>query len=252
MVLTGDGGDEMFAGYSSFFEVETLRRWGCAAAAGTFRADMDRGPIAVFGVRQELSAWASAAAPVSNATLNSFMFRIHSRVRYTSPIGVMPMDEAGIRKYFSHNLLPPGTDTLSQAQYFEATAKLTGDMLVKVDRMSMAASIEVRCPLLDHKLAEFAATLPPAWKMHNGQGKYCFLEAMRSRLPETVWNRRKQGLQRAALGLVPRTAQADVMGSPSRAKISWRAIWSARSSFATCLRNTIPNAATTRIGCGAC
>ena len=82
---------------------------------------------------------------------------------------------------------------LSQAFYFEATAKLTGDMLVKVDRMSMANSLEVRCPLLDHRLAELAATIPARWKMHNGEGKACFTESIRRRLPETVWNRRKQG-----------------------------------------------------------
>ena len=52
--------------------------------------------------------------------------------------------------------------------YFEATANLTGDMLVKVDRMSMANSLEVRSPLLDHQLAEFAASLPYSWKMREG------------------------------------------------------------------------------------
>ena len=54
--------------------------------------------------------------------------------------------------------------------YFEATANLTGDMLVKVDRMSMANSLEVRCPLLDHELAELAATIPHAWKMSQRAG----------------------------------------------------------------------------------
>ena len=55
----------------------------------------------------------------------------------------------------AHTLLADGTDALTQALYFEAMAKLTGDMLVKVDRMSMANSLEVRCPLLDHELASW-------------------------------------------------------------------------------------------------
>ncbi len=67
--------------------------------------------------------------------------------------------------------IPQEGDIVSQAMYFEATANLTGDMLVKVDRMSMANSLEVRCPLLDHKLAEFAAGIPKGWKLRNGQGK---------------------------------------------------------------------------------
>ena len=66
-------------------------------------------------------------------------------------------------------------------------------MLVKVDRMSMANSLEVRCPLLDHELAALAASIPHNWKVRNGAGKYCFLEAMKPRLPDTVWNRPKRG-----------------------------------------------------------
>jgi asparagine synthase (glutamine-hydrolysing) len=67
-------------------------------------------------------------------------------------------------------------------------------MLVKVDRMSMAASLEVRCPLLDHKLAEFAATLPHCWKMNErGTGKAILLEAIGDRLPSAVLTRSKMG-----------------------------------------------------------
>jgi asparagine synthase (glutamine-hydrolysing) len=79
--------------------------------------------------------------------------------------------------------------------YFEATANLTGVMLVKVDRMSMANSIEVRCPLLDHKLAEFAMQLPHAWKMRDGKGKAIFIEAFRDRFPPELLARNKFGLQ---------------------------------------------------------
>jgi asparagine synthase (glutamine-hydrolysing) len=77
--------------------------------------------------------------------------------------------------------------------YWEATAKLAADMLVKVDRMSMAASLEVRSPLLDHELAALAMRMPPAWTMREGKGKYILLDSMRDRLPEQVWNRPKQG-----------------------------------------------------------
>ncbi|MDL5050793.1 asparagine synthase-related protein [Oscillatoria amoena NRMC-F 0135] len=77
----------------------------------------------------------------------------------------------------------PGEDILASVTEFEATWKLAGDMLVKVDRMSMAASIEVRCPLLDHKLAEFARRIPARWNMRQGKGKAFFLEALGDRLP---------------------------------------------------------------------
>ena len=95
-------------------------------------------------------------------------FMRHALLR---PEWLLPADSAYLSRPSAHCLLPNGADSLSQALYFEATAKLTGDMLVKVDRMSMAHSLEVRCPLLDHKLAELAAQIPHAWKLSNGSGK---------------------------------------------------------------------------------
>jgi len=77
--------------------------------------------------------------------------------------------------------------------YFEATANLTGDMLVKVDRMSMANSLEVRSPLLDHHLAELAAAIPTSWKIHNGRGKHVFVQAVGHRLPPELLARKKMG-----------------------------------------------------------
>jgi asparagine synthase (glutamine-hydrolysing) len=67
------------------------------------------------------------------------------------------------------------------------------DVLTKVDRMSMAHSIEVRVPLLDHKLGEFAATIPPDLKLRHGTTKYIFKQAMRGILPDEVIDRPKQG-----------------------------------------------------------
>jgi asparagine synthase (glutamine-hydrolysing) len=82
---------------------------------------------------------------------------------------------------------------LSQALYFETTQNLTADMLVKVDRMSMANSLEVRCPMLDHELAELAASIPHAWKIRGGKGKYIFLRALGDRLPAPLLSRAKMG-----------------------------------------------------------
>jgi asparagine synthase (glutamine-hydrolysing) len=93
--------------------------------------------------------------------------------------------------------LRAGDDVLVQALYFEATAKLTGDMLVKVDRMSMANSLEVRCPLLDHELAELAMRIPYTWKIRGNlrrtRGKDILIRALGDRLPTELLNRPKQG-----------------------------------------------------------
>jgi asparagine synthase (glutamine-hydrolysing) len=82
---------------------------------------------------------------------------------------------------------------MAQAQYFEAAANLTGDMLVKVDRASMAASLEVRCPMLDHEFAELAAAIPLSWKRRGGKGKRILIEALGDRLPPALLTRSKMG-----------------------------------------------------------
>lgn len=66
-------------------------------------------------------------------------------------------------------------------------------MLVKVDRMSMANSLEVRCPMLDHKLADLAARIPHSWKLRNGRGKHIFIQALGDRLPPDLLRQPKRG-----------------------------------------------------------
>jgi asparagine synthase (glutamine-hydrolysing) len=82
---------------------------------------------------------------------------------------------------------------LSELQQLDLERSLPLDILTKVDRMSMAHSLESREPLLDHKLVEFAATIPPEMQMRNGSGKFVFKQAMRGILPDAVIDRRKQG-----------------------------------------------------------
>ena len=98
-----------------------------------------------------------------------------------------------LRRTFGDSILADDRDTMSQAMYFEATTKLAGDILVKVDRMSMANSLEVRCPLLDHQLAELAQTIPNDWKTRGGKGKLILVEALRDYLPDELLNRPKRG-----------------------------------------------------------
>ena len=82
---------------------------------------------------------------------------------------------------------------LSALQYSDLHGYLPLDILTKVDRMSMAHSIEARVPLLDHTLVEFAATIPPELQMQNGERKALFKRAMRGVLPEAVLSRPKRG-----------------------------------------------------------
>jgi asparagine synthase (glutamine-hydrolysing) len=86
-----------------------------------------------------------------------------------------------------------GLDPLSQILYVDLKTWLSNDILVKADRMSMANSLEVRAPLLDHKVIEFAATVPSDLKYHGRTSKYLLKRHLEGRVPRSVIYRRKQG-----------------------------------------------------------
>jgi asparagine synthase (glutamine-hydrolysing) len=106
---------------------------------------------------------------------------------------MLPADGAYLMQSLAGFLLPGNVDPLSQALFFETTQNLPSDLLMKVDRMSMANSLEVRCPVLDHELAELAAVIPNAWKIRDGKGKYILLRALGDRLPQEILSRKKMG-----------------------------------------------------------
>jgi asparagine synthase (glutamine-hydrolysing) len=84
-------------------------------------------------------------------------------------------------------------DLLSKIQYIDIKTYLTDDILTKVDRASMAVSLEVRAPMLDHKFLELAAAIPSSLKLHNGTGKYILKKALEPVLPNNILYRQKQG-----------------------------------------------------------
>ena len=192
VALSGDGGDELFAGYESFPIVQKLRVWdGLPQALRRFiGAAAEMLPYSAYGKNYlYMISRPTALERYFQSNYSPYLMRRE----LLQPDWMLPADGAFLTRTFANCLLPEGADTLSQAMYFEATAKLTGDMLVKVDRMSMAASLEVRSPLLDHRLAEWAATVPTSYKLRNGQGKYILTRALGDRLPPGLLNRKKMG-----------------------------------------------------------
>jgi asparagine synthase (glutamine-hydrolysing) len=87
----------------------------------------------------------------------------------------------------------PARDALSRAQYADLKIWLPGDILTKVDRTSMAVSLEARDPLLDHRLVGFAATLPANLRLRGGEGKYLLKKSLEGRLPNEILYRKKMG-----------------------------------------------------------
>jgi asparagine synthase (glutamine-hydrolysing) len=195
VVLTGDGGDELFCGYESFWGVDRLRRLDAVPQSARRVVSMvaEALPWSAYGKN-----WLRMASRPT-ALERYFEFNYAPwflREQLLTPKWRLPSGDSYLRSEFPDFLLPEGADIVSQAMYFEATAKLAGDMLVKVDRMSMANSIEVRCPMLDHELASVAAEVPFHWNLPRPgerQGKRMFIRAMGDRLPEVLINRKKMG-----------------------------------------------------------
>src|SRR5439155_12861366 len=113
----------------------------------------------------------------------------HMRARLLRSEYMLPAEAGFVARALPDYVLTNDADTLSRVMYFEATTNLSGYLLVKVDRTSMANSLEVRCPLLDRELAELSATIPHAWKVHGGKGKRILLDAVGDRLPPELLNR---------------------------------------------------------------
>ena len=87
-----------------------------------------------------------------------------------------------------------GQPLLSQLLYVDSKTWLPDDLLLKADKMTMAASIELRVPFLDHKVVEFAASLPPHYKINNGEGKFILKKLMEKYLPKEIIYRKENGL----------------------------------------------------------
>ncbi|HKW34580.1 MAG TPA: asparagine synthase (glutamine-hydrolyzing) [Candidatus Acidoferrum sp.] len=197
VALAGDGGDELFAGYERYGSYLGRRR------------------VRLFPVG--MGRWyRESVHPLIPTSWRGrrFLYNLSlpPRERYIDGVSLLPTGnrernvfsrdfEAWADKQVSPNdsflrFLEhgPASDPLSEVQYLDAKTYLPGDILTKVDRMSMANSLEVRAPFLDHLLAEWAAALSPRWKLRFGELKYVLKKlAERLNIPKRVLYRPKQG-----------------------------------------------------------
>ncbi|PPD21493.1 MAG: asparagine synthetase B [Methylobacter sp.] len=201
VVLSGDGGDENLAGYRRYrwhtYE-ERMRSW---------LPDSIRKPLFGFLGRVYPKAdWAPkifrAKSTFESIARDSLEGYFHSvsvlsdeiRANLFSPAfkqqlqGYQAVDV--FRRYAGN---APVNNPMALVQYLDFKTYLPGDILTKVDRASMAHALEVRVPLLDHKLVEWIAKLPGKFKLHGREGKYLFKKALESYLPDDVLYRPKMG-----------------------------------------------------------
>lgn len=201
VALSGDGGDEIFAGY---------RRYLLDTRENAMR-NMIPAPVrrVVFGTLSVLYPKADWAPRVfrGKATFESLAcshiegyFRSVSACRPETKAQILHQDvQRQVGGYDTLDLFRDyyekagTTDPLSRIQYVDVKTYLPDDILAKVDRASMANSLEVRAPLLDHRLIEQAARIPSSLKLKGGTGKYIFKKALEPLLPSEILYRKKMG-----------------------------------------------------------
>jgi asparagine synthase (glutamine-hydrolysing) len=196
VALSGDGGDELFAGYARHRNEgiehairRTVGRLGgrALAQAAALLPDRMKGRNALRDL---------ALSPEEACAKKFYFTRQVPRLKgalygprlWEAAATFDPL--APFRRAFRQ---AEGTDPVSRILHVDLTTYLCDDILVKVDRMSMAHSLEVRAPLLDHKLVEFVASLPPAWKLKGGITKVLLRTVLDGAVPREAFDRPKHG-----------------------------------------------------------
>ena len=201
VVLTGEGSDELLAGYGKYPRVAWNWRAGTVyerMLPAAVRESIARGIVPMLPRKLERYARRSFLtmhrSPEAMFFDNFASIRLADQQRLLAPAYRAAASRTGAYAsslgYFN---APNGNSTLLDRLLYADIKTYLVELLMKQDQMSMATSIESRVPFLDHKLVEFAATLPDAWKLSGFTTKRILRESMKGLLPASILNRPKMG-----------------------------------------------------------
>ena len=201
VALSGDGGDESFAGYDFRYVPHALearaRQWM-----------PERVAPAVGWVGRKWPRWQGLPRALRAGTLlenlsNDPAAAYYADLAFLKPaetralMGLAPDRDAARSPVYEAATEPyrrcPSSDAVQRAEYADLKVYLPNDPLVKVDRMSMAHALEVRCPLLDRRVVELAFRIPATLKQSGGEGKTLLRRLAKRRLPSDLWRLPKRG-----------------------------------------------------------
>jgi asparagine synthase (glutamine-hydrolysing) len=199
VLLSGEGGDEAFAGYSNYRNILWLERLKHIMPA--LNGAVSRG---LSGV----SSWFHSSrlakySPLMNATFPDYYYSRTSNPYRSSSNGLGELYSTDFERSIDREctveplqkLFSKVKDQgiLDQMLYIDTKTWLPDDLLIKADKMTMANSLELRVPLLDHKVLEFAAALPAEYKVRGFSLKYILKRALSKRVPQAILKRKKVG-----------------------------------------------------------
>jgi asparagine synthase (glutamine-hydrolysing) len=205
VALSGDGGDECFAGYETYVADRLHRiashspQWLRKKLPGILDRvlPVDHRKVGVSEKLRRFSGSLAEPFPRAHASWRDIfgrdeLTRLMNR-DWRAGLAADGKDDLFGEYFAAHFAAVEGCDPIDQATYVDIKTWLVDDILVKADRMSMAHSLEARCPLLDHRVVEFAAQLPADLKLRGFSKKHVLKLSQRGRLPDWVLDRRKQG-----------------------------------------------------------
>jgi len=190
VLLSGEGSDEIFAGYGLYEKMVKLEKL-CSGFrflrhCPTDFLPGDRNKKYLDWISNPLSErYRGTSADMTDRIRNTFYSR-----EFLQYLGENRYLEDTFHRWFKdirHR------DALAQMLYVDSKTWLPDDLLLKADKTTMAASVELRVPFLDHKIVEFAASLPAHFKLYKGQGKYILKKVMETYLPRDIIYRKKMG-----------------------------------------------------------
>jgi asparagine synthase (glutamine-hydrolysing) len=202
VALSGDGGDELFGGYAWRYGLNLLEdrvrrrlpRWLRAGVLGPLAAVWPKADRLPRPLRWKFFLRNLSLSPERAYFHDMSLFTPADKRRLLSGDFQRALNGYDAFDRFAYHFdRVAGLDHLSRITYVDAKTYLADDILVKVDRMAMANSLEVRAPLLDHKVIEFAATVPATLKFRGTMSKYLLKRYLERRLPASVVHRPKQG-----------------------------------------------------------
>jgi asparagine synthase (glutamine-hydrolysing) len=201
VVLSGDGGDELFAGYDTYIAEKMDRYYGRLPGALRQRvlpkfAEWLPPQPAKKGLINKVKRMVEGGALDPSLQHTRWMMFLNSAEKdalYRSDLRATLNDNLTAEYFGGYFEKARRFDRLAQQQYVDVKTYLADDIMTKVDRMSMAVSLEAREPLLDYRIVEFALNLPPHMKLNGSRTKSVLRNAVKRLVPDLVLEKPKQG-----------------------------------------------------------